>query len=277
MAKRGAVLCSSCRRLVSAAEAVCPYCGARQPTLFGFAPSLHAFFRDSFDPVWITVTICVGLYVVSLALDPRAAMEMGSLFEIGSPSGLALYRLGMTGGAAWEAGLWWTALSAVFLHGSLLHVFFNLSWIRSLGPLAAEVFGPARFFVLFCLTGIGGFLASNLWSGAPTIGASGAIFGMYGALLAYGKRRGGTLGAGISRQVTAWAVAGFVFSLAMPSVNNVAHLGGFLSGILLGLLAPYAERSREARGAQLGALLLLLGLAAAVVASLITVAGLTSS
>jgi len=274
MGKRGAVLCSSCKRLVSANEKVCPYCGAMQPTLFGLAPALRDLFRDHFEPVWITYTLCVALYVVSLALDPRAALDFGDLLGIGSPSSLALYKLGMTGGAASQAGMWWTVLPAVFLHGSLLHIFFNLSWVRGIGPLAADVFGPARFFNLFCLTGIAGYLLSNQISGSPTIGASGAIFGLYGALLIYGHRRGGTWGAGITRQAMAWAVAGFVFSLAIPSVNNVAHAGGFIAGIMLGWVMPTSERSREARGAQIGALILLLALAASVVASFVTVSGM---
>lgn len=276
MAKRGAVLCSSCGRLVSAREKTCPYCGAAHPTLFGFAPSLRGFFRDRFDPVWIIYTLCVGLYVASLALDPMAALEMGSLFDLGSPSMRAAYQLGMTSRPAMEAGLWWTLLTAVFLHGSLLHIFFNLSWVRGLGPLAAELFGPARFFVLFCLTGMAGFLASNWISGGPTLGASGAIFGMYGALLSYGRRRGGTWGAGVSRQALAWAVAGFVFSLAMPNVNNIAHGGGFVAGLVLGRIMPYAERRKEARGAQILALILLAGLAISVIASFVVVSRIST-
>lgn len=274
MGKRGAVLCSSCKRLVSANEKVCPYCGAVQPTLFGLAPSLRGLFRDHFDPVWIVYSLCVALYVASLALDPQAALDLRDLLGIGSPSSEALYRLGMTGGAALQAGLWWTVLSATFLHGSLLHIFFNLSWVRGIGPLAVEAFGPARFFVLFCLTGVVGFLVSNWISGAPTIGASGAIFGLYGALLAYGRRRGGTWGAGVSRQAMSWAVAGFVFSLAIRGVNNIAHGGGFLAGLVLGTLMPIAERREEARGAQILALILLLALAASVVASFLVVSGL---
>lgn len=269
--QKRAVLCTRCRRLVSADEKVCPYCGARQPALFGLGPAWSRFFRESFDPVWMLVTACVGLYVASLALDPAEVLRPKSIFDLGSPSGVALYRLGMTGGATWAAGLWWTVLSSVFLHGSLLHIFFNLSWIRALGPLAVDVFGPARFWVLFCLTGIVGFIVSNLLSGAPTIGASGAIFGLFGALLVYGKRRGGHWGQGISRQVTAWAVAGFVFSLAIPATNNVAHAGGFVAGLVLGALLPPAERRQEARGSQFLALLLAAAAVASVVASFVVV------
>ena len=75
-------------------------------------------------------------------------------------------------------GWWWTLLTAMYLHGSLLHIVFNMMWIRNLGPAAAEVYGPGRAFLLFNFAGASGFLVSNLMSGTPTIGASGSIFGL---------------------------------------------------------------------------------------------------
>lgn len=271
-----AILCSRCRRLVSANEKVCPWCGARQPGLFGFAPALQALFRDGIDPVWTVISGCVVLYMGSLVLDPSGLLQPRSLFDIGSPSGFALLRLGMTGGEIMAAGLWWTPLSAVFLHGSLLHIFFNLSWIRQLGPMAIELFGPARFLVLFIAAGALGFVFSNLVSGAPTIGASCSIFGLYGALLAFGKRRGGTWGARISSQAFAWAVGGLMISLAFPNVNNWGHLGGLGAGFALGWIVPMAEQRAESRVSQLLAIFLVLASAAAVIASLVMTAGLSA-
>ena len=88
----------------------------------------------------------------------------------------------MTGGVAWELGWWWTLLTAIYLHGGLLHIFFNMYWIRILGPSATEVFGPARTFVLFNVAGVAGFLLSNLMSGGPTVGASGGNFRVNGRI-----------------------------------------------------------------------------------------------
>ena len=272
-----AVLCSRCKRLVSSSEPVCPWCGARAPALFGLAPSLQAFFRDSFDPVWIVISTCVALYMGSLMLDPSALAHPSGLFDIASPTTTSLLRLGMTGGQVVAAGLWWTPLSAVFLHGSLLHIFFNLSWIRDLGPLAVQIFGKARFFVLFCLTGVLGFVFSNVVSGAPTIGASCSIFGLMGALLAHGRRRGGTWGAALSRQALAWAVGGLMISLALPNVNNWGHLGGLAAGFALGWVTPSAERREESRAAQLLAIVLALAGAGAVIASAVVMQGLLTA
>jgi rhomboid protease GluP len=144
-----------------------------------------------------------------------------------SPGATALFELGMTGGPAWQLGWWWTLFTATYLHGGLLHILFNMLWVRELVPPVVDVFGPARTFVLFNVAGAVGFLASNLATGAPSIGASGAIFGLLGALVVYGRRRGIAM---LTAQAWRWALLLFVFGLIVPSVNNWAHGGGFVGG-----------------------------------------------
>ena len=267
--KSGAVLCTSCRQLIGVSEKRCPHCGALAPGLFGFGPELQRVFRDVFEPVQLVVGVCVALYVLAVALDPSAALGGGGLFSLGSPSSRSLYLLGMTGGAAAQAGLWWTPLTSIYLHGGLLHIIFNLMWVRQHGPLSVEAFGRARFFVIYNVAGIAGMVLSNAVSGAPTIGASGAVFGLLGAMWAWGRRRGGTVGAGVSRQMFAWAVPLFLIGLVFPGVNNTAHLGGFVAGYALARLLPYAERRREARGSQLAALFFAVATPVALVATVL--------
>lgn len=274
MSKR-AVLCSRCNKLVSGAAAVCPWCGARQPTLWGLGPGLRAWYRDTFEPVTMIMGLCVALYGVSVMLKPEKALGGYDLFRFGSPDSEVLFHLGMTGYPAWGMGMYWTVLTATWLHGGLLHIAFNLSWVRSLGPLAVEEFGPARFVILYILSGVGGFLLSNLLSGSPTIGASCAVFGMQGALLAYGRRRGGTWGRSISREALAYGVGGLVMSAALPGVNNLGHVGGILTGFALGYLLPYKERQVEARASQIVALILLAATAAGFAASIWQTRGVT--
>jgi len=245
-----AVLCTRCRQLISGAETRCPFCQAAQPNLGGAGPGLLAFFRD----VQVTdglVGLMGLLYAVSLAIDPPTFRFEDGLFAIGAPSSRALSMLGMTGGPAWSCGQVWTLLTATFLHGGLLHILFNLSWLRQLGSLTQDLLGPARFFVLFIVSGVSGFLLSNLVTNAPTIGASCGLFGMYGALMVFGKRRGGTLGAGLSRQMLSWAVSGFLFTLMMGNVNHMGHLGGFLGGAGAAFFMPKFENVRESRGVML--------------------------
>lgn len=186
------------------------------------------------------------MYVGSILLDTRSALSMSNgLLGFGAPSIKALYVLGLTGGSAWNCGHIWTLLTATFLHGSLLHIFFNLSWLRSIGLINAHLFGPARFINIYILTGIGGFLASNLWSNAPTIGASCSLFGLMGVLIAFGQRRGGELGKNISRQAWTWAIVGLCIGFAIPQVNNAGHIGGLASGYLLAFILPSREHTKE--------------------------------
>ena len=256
------ILCPNCRKLISSAEPTCPYCGAAKPGALGGA--MRSLFWQDFSLTQAILSATIALFAVSLLLDPWAALDPSALsqglfglLQLGSPSMRALYLLGMTGGSAWVCGHWWTVLTATFLHGGLLHIFFNMSWLRVLGPTTSDLMGPARFVVLYLLTGVGGFVLSNLLDAPPTIGASCSIFGLMGALLIYGRRRGGSFGQSLSQQATAWAVAGFLISFAIPHVNNWGHIGGFLTGMALAAVAPLHQR-HEGRGIQLLALVLIL-------------------
>ena len=188
MRKRtGAVVCPGCGRLVDVNEPVCPYCGRPSPGMFGYGPALQRLL-GGFDLPAAIVTGCAVLYILSLAIDPRHILAMAGMFDILAPSGNALAVLGMTGGFAMQQGRWWTVLTAVFLHGSLLHILFNMVITRQYLPHVVELYGTARAWVIFVIAGIVGFAVSNLAAVPYTIGASGAIFGLLAALIVYGRR-----------------------------------------------------------------------------------------
>jgi rhomboid protease GluP len=257
--RTGALVCPHCGKLIGIDEPTCPFCGAWRPGLFGWTPVLQRLFGRRLNLVALIVTASVTLYGVALLLEPEALARPAGLLSLLAPGSRALYQLGMTGGIAWQLGWWWTLLTAIYLHGGLLHLVFNVLWIRDLGPVVTELYGPARAFVIFTVAGAIGFLLSNLLSGAPTIGASGSIFGLLAALLVYGRRRGGRL---LRVQVWQWAVVLFVFGFLVPGVNNLAHLGGFLGGGAAAALMRFDEERRESVWMMLLALVLL-GLTAA--------------
>ena len=118
----------------------------------------------------------------------------------------------------------------------------------------AEVYGPARTFVLFNVAGASGFLLSNEMSGAPTIGASGAIFGLLAALIVYGRKRGSSV---MTQQLWQWAIILGIFGFIVPSVNNWAHGGGFAGGWIAAHLMGFGDEYRESTGVLLGALALI--------------------
>jgi rhomboid protease GluP len=240
----GAILCPSCGRLTNADAATCLVCGRRNPGMWGFAGPLATLFRARGFTNLLAAT-CIVLYIVSLALDPGAAFRRRDFLGLLGPSAQALFLLGATGAGIWDAGHWWTIVTAIYLHGGVLHILFNVLWIRQLGPAVEELYGPARFVVIFTVSGAVGFIASNV-SGVPlTIGASGSIFGLLGAMVAFGRRRGGTFGAMVLRQYGQFAVILFLLGFMMAGVNNWAHAGGFVGGLACGFVLSLAERRSE--------------------------------
>jgi rhomboid protease GluP len=206
--------------------------------MWGFGPALSRVFAGRFDPVTVIPIVCLGLYVLALALDPRGIFSSsGSIFGILSPTWGALRLLGLTHPFDLWTGQYWTLLSAIYLHGGVLHILFNLMWIRNLAPEVQRAFGPARFLLIWTISGAVGFFASNLLKGGPqsaaallgggSVGASGAIFGLMGALIVYGRAIGATL---LTRQIWQWAIILVVLGFLLPRVDNLAHIGGFVGG-----------------------------------------------
>ena len=183
------------------------------------------------------LSLLLSLSHMNLALDPLRFL---------SPSQEGLFILGATGTIPISMyGRWWTLISASYLHGGLLHIFFNMLALSQLGHFVAHEFGVNRFIVIYTLTGIAGFLLSYL-AGIPfTIGASASICGFIGAILYYGKTRGGFYGYAIYKQATGWVIGLVIFGLLIPGINNWAHGGGIVSGILLARLLGYSEQREE--------------------------------
>ncbi|HEV3350851.1 MAG TPA: rhomboid family intramembrane serine protease [Methylomirabilota bacterium] len=242
--RTGSSLCYRCGKLNRVDAAECFYCGARRPGLWGFAP-LAGRLVGRFDFAGAVTVVCVVLYFVSILLDPAAAFRARNPFDMLSPSDRALVRLGMAGAAPWAAGWWWTLITGVYLHGSLLHIVFNLLWVRQLAPAVEQLFGRARLVVIYTVAGVLGFVLSNLVGIRFTLGASGAVFGLLGAMVAYGRTRGGVFGVAVLRQYGQWALFIFIASFFLAGVNNWGHAGGFAGGYLAALVFGHLERRPE--------------------------------
>ena len=241
--ERRAQLCVHCRKLVSSDETQCPHCGAKNPTLWGLGAQFGRMLAGQFNPVFGVVAVCIVLYVITVLGNPSRAFQ-GGLMGIGSPDQRMLYLFGMTGGAAWEWGHWWTLLAANYLHGGALHIVFNILWLNRFGTTVSVQLGPARFLIIFTVTGVSGFLLSNLYNGVPTIGASCSILGLLGMMLGLSRRWPGSLHPAHVRELVACAAMCLFFGFAIPGVNNAGHIGGFLGGFGLAWIFP-VRRARE--------------------------------
>jgi rhomboid protease GluP len=240
--------------------------------MFGYSRTLQNMF-GSLDVSTAIMWTCVILYLISLILDPRAILARGSGFmDLLSPSGESLLQLGMTSRQlVQQFDLWWTPLPATYLHGSLLHIFFNMMWLRMLGPGLESMLGPSRFFLLYTVSGIGGFLLSNAFSSNPSIGASGAIFGLLAATVVVGRAHGGEWGQVASRQALMYAGLIFLIGFFSPRTNNLAHAGGFVVGGAMTLLLLRFSHRPEGPAIQLLAALAGLATVGSVVATFVVV------
>ena len=237
--------CPNCRKLVSANAVECIHCGLKRPGTYGSIPILGDLIRSKISFVDGIVLACFVLYALGIVLDLPQAISYGGIFGTLSPSNEVLYKLGMGGRIPWQLGRWWTLLTATYLHGGILHILFNMLWLRRTGHWVEELFGASRFIIIYTLAGILGSLVSMLAGTSFFVGASGAIFGLFGALIFYGRQRGGTFGSAIFKQTAILAVISFVLGLVMPGVDNWGHLGGFIGGVLAALALSYEEKKRQ--------------------------------
>lgn len=233
--REGSVICTSCGVLVGVNDPSCYNCGRRNPGLWGFGPALRSLGTD-LGFVNIVSGGTIMMFVLSLVMSRQGA-------NIGlSPSDYSLRILGASGASpVFGFGWWWTVLTAGWLHGGILHIFFNVLWIRQLGPEIARMYGAGRMVIIYTIAGIAGFGLSSVLGLLPipffgaglTVGASASIFGFLGALVHYGRRTGSSHARQAGLQYALFmGIMGFVFR----GVDNAAHLGGFVGGYLASLV-----------------------------------------
>jgi rhomboid protease GluP len=244
--KKGATLCPNCKRLISVDASHCPYCGVSHPGSWLKNNPWTRGIRDSDQLLKAIIYTNIGFYVLSLLLNVRGTSFSPNPFALLSPDSGTLLLLGAAGTyPIAQLDRWWTLVSANYLHGSILHILFNMFALRYLGYLVIEEYGAYRMFIIYTLGGVIGFLASYL-AGVPlTIGASAAICSLMGSILYFGKSRGGAYGQIIFRQIGGWAIGIFIFGLLFPGIDNWGHGGGMVAGVALGFLLGYQERRKE--------------------------------
>ncbi|MGQ0511380.1 MAG: rhomboid family intramembrane serine protease [Betaproteobacteria bacterium] len=183
-----------------------------------------------------------------------------------------LIRWGSNFGPYTADGQWWRLLSAAFLHGGLVHLAVNMVTLADVGRLCERLFGWGRFLTLYLLSGLAGSAASLWWNPqVNSVGASGALFGVLGAVLVFMlDRRNGIDPGAMKAHAASMAVFiayGVVNGLASTNIDNAAHLGGLAAGAVLGFAfgrPPGSNRVEPLR------------MAAGIAACALAVAGLAS-
>jgi rhomboid protease GluP len=198
---------------------------------------------------WPPVTLAI-IAVLSLVFMAEAALRATESAE-------RLVAFGALSRPEVSGGEYWRLESATWLHGGLNHLVSNAIALYVLGMICEHAFGSTQYFVLYVLSGVGGSVLSFLSSEGPSVGASGAIFGLQGAAIVLFRRHRARIlmrDRRIGVVLLGWAVYSIVTGWTSPFIDNGAHIGGVLTGALIARgLHPVAldpmppERTRTAR------------------------------
>jgi membrane associated rhomboid family serine protease len=167
------------------------------------------------------------------------------LLERGGESSTWVFRKGALTGIGVADGEWWRIGTAAFLHANALHILFNMYALWLLGRALEQYIGTARFLAIYVVAGISGSAGALLLTNAytPTVGASGAIFGLMGALFVLERR-----GVPLVGPILPVLLINLVISLAYPGISIGGHIGGVVGGLLAALALERFGRGHLAYG-----------------------------
>lgn len=230
-------MCPACRALVSAGDKRCPFCNERLTALNrvgvkrvfgGLAPAGPRY-----------TTLLAGVNFVMFALALLASTRSGeNLFTVlgGFPTSI-LIALGARDYVHMMIGDNWRLVTAIFLHSGFIHLAFNMLVLFDVGPAVEEMYGSSRFMVLYLWAGVFSTWFSFFWHPySVMVGASGALFGLIGVMIAYGYRHRTAIGQQVKTMYVRWAIYGLIFGLLFPGVDNWAHIGGLIAGLIFGAI-----------------------------------------
>jgi membrane associated rhomboid family serine protease len=187
---------------------------------------------------WAIIAVNVAVYLVDSILAGGASL---SLFGGGGP----LVNAGGVYGPAVADGEWWRILTSAFLHLGILHIAFNMYALWLFGPIIEQMYGHLEYLAIYLLCAVGGGVLTLL--AAPSVlavGASGAIFGLFGLAFVVSRRRHLLLGPqarAILSQVGTLLVLNLVITFSIRGISWTGHIGGMVVGIVLGLLLAPAN------------------------------------
>src|SRR5271155_5688284 len=198
-------------------------------------------------PVIFGINVAVFLGMVLFSGNPGAFLSPLQEF-----STQEILQWGANVGVLTLSGEWWRLLTCVFVHGYLLHIAFNMWGLWNLGQLCESLYGRWTYAAIYLICGLGASLASVAWHpNGSSVGASGAIFGLAGALITALKLGEFSVPrsalSGTLRSLGAFVVYNLIFGFVLPGVDNTAHIGGLITGLILGaliaLIAPHQDQA----------------------------------
>ncbi len=235
-------------------EAPPPPASEPVPSAVNRAAAFHQALVASTPKVWVAHTLIAVNAVIFVAMLVNGV-------DVMTPTNESLIKWGANYGPRTTAGEWWRLFTCTFLHAGVIHVAMNMVVLFNIGPFVERLTGRVGFLILYVFAGLAGSVASIAWQPyVLSVGASGAVFGMYGALLGFLLRGKGSIPREVlsELQKSAMVFLGYnlLFGLSQKGIDMAAHLGGLAGGFVGGLLlshpiTPAGVRGRLGRAAAL--------------------------
>ena len=191
---------------------------------------------------FVLIGINVAVWALILATGGRASTLVDKLALLPSSSAYRLPDGGVTVVRGVDDGAWWQLVTSMFTHVQPLHIAFNMLALYFLGPMLETVLGRTRFLAVYLVSGLVGSAAVMVLGNphSQTLGASGAIFGLMGALVVLALKVGGQV-----QTVFVWIGLNMVFTFTISGISWQAHVGGLIGGVVLGAAMVYAPREHR--------------------------------
>jgi len=235
-------MCPQCRAFITTDDKICPYCDtkveARAVERRAPSDALGGLIPQARFTTIVLLLINTGFYIATLLYTQRTTGQ--SSFD---PDSRTLFYFGAKQPQAIMAGQWWRFITAGFLHGGILHILMNMWVLFDLGTQTEESFGTSRYLTIYLVSTVTGYIASFYGTAALSIGASAGIFGLIGAMIAFGLREGTAYGSAMRSFYIRWAVYGLIMGFILPFVDNYAHMGGLAGGFIVGYIAAPTRRN----------------------------------
>lgn len=244
-------MCPHCRAFITTKDKICPYCdtpvGPRAVDRMG-TDLLGGLIPSAQFVTIVLISINVGIFLLTLLAS--ATSGAGGLMSIDI---FTLRKFGATSPLFILNGQYWRLLTAGFLHGGLMHIGFNCWALMDVGAHAEQEYGPRRMTAIYLISTVGGFAASTMWGilrgkDITSVGASAGLFGLIGAMIAYGTVGHGMEASMVKQFYVRWAIYGLLMGL-LPffRVDNAAHIGGLASGFVTAWIAGTPKLVRGTR------------------------------
>src|SRR5690625_2764443 len=182
-------------------------------------------------PYFTFLLIAINIFLFILLEFRGGSMDVPNLINMGAKYNPAMIE-----------GEWWRAFTSMFLHIGFLHLFMNMLALYFLGVLLERIYGTKRFIVIYILSGIGGSLTSFAFSTSISAGASGALFGLFGALLFFGVNYKNLFFQTMGKNVIFILILNLVIGIVIPNIDMGAHLGGLITGFLAATITSLPKK-----------------------------------